>query len=146
MRFCAFSEDPGGILCIFGAQNPTRNFQKCTKSNEELPNMHKIPSGSSENAHNPMIGCVHILASSHEKKLMTCRLAEMSHRYRGHSINAFYHVSVHLAKQFQRRRFFKVGQSEKIIACGGHVPQAILISDWLISKKSSLLKLLSQVN
>jgi hypothetical protein len=30
------------------------NFQKCTKSHEELPNMHKIPPGSSENAQNPM--------------------------------------------------------------------------------------------
>jgi hypothetical protein len=123
MGFCAFSEDPHGILCIFGsfscdfvhfwkflvgfcaflevprwilyiygsstwdcvylgvprgivyilevppgilcpkmhkiqrgtsknAQNPTRNFQKCTKSQEKLPNMHKIPRGSSENAQN----------------------------------------------------------------------------------------------
>jgi hypothetical protein len=37
------------------AQNPTRNFQKCPKSQEKLPNMHKIPRGSSENAQNPMI-------------------------------------------------------------------------------------------
>jgi hypothetical protein len=28
------------------AQNPTRNFQKCTKSQEKLPNMHKISRGS----------------------------------------------------------------------------------------------------
>jgi hypothetical protein len=32
-----------------------RNFQKCTKSHEELPNVHKIPRGSSKNAQNPMI-------------------------------------------------------------------------------------------
>jgi hypothetical protein len=32
-----------------------RNFLKCTKSHEELPNMHKIPPGSSENAQNPML-------------------------------------------------------------------------------------------
>jgi hypothetical protein len=32
-----------------------RKFQKGTKSHEELPNMHKIPPGSSENAQNPMI-------------------------------------------------------------------------------------------
>ena len=38
---------------------------------------------------------------------------EMSHLYRGHSINAVYQVSVHLAKLFQRRRFKKIGQSEK---------------------------------
>jgi hypothetical protein len=32
---------------------------------------------------------------------------EMSNRYRGPSIDASYQVSVHLAKRFQRRRFFK---------------------------------------
>jgi hypothetical protein len=36
----------------------------------------------------------------------------MSNLYRGHSIDAFYQVSVHLAKQFQRRRFLKFGQSK----------------------------------
>jgi hypothetical protein len=50
----------------------------------------------------------------------------MSNLYRGRpSIDASYQVLVHLAKWFQRRRF---------------LPQAILVSDWLISKKSSLLK------
>jgi hypothetical protein len=33
--------------------------------------------------------------------------------YIGSSIDASYQVSVHLAKQFQRRRFKKIGQSEK---------------------------------
>ena len=40
---------------------------------------------------------------------MTCLLTDwdkISHLYRGTSINASYQVSVHLAKQFQRRRFF----------------------------------------
>jgi hypothetical protein len=46
---------------------------------------------------------------------------EMSTRYRGPSIDASYQVSVHLAKQFQRRRFLKIGQSKTRIACGGHV-------------------------
>jgi hypothetical protein len=32
---------------------------------------------------------------------------EMSNLYRGSSIDASYQVSVHFAKQFQRRRFFK---------------------------------------
>ena len=32
---------------------------------------------------------------------------EMSNRYRGSSIDASYQVSVHMAKQFQRRRFFR---------------------------------------
>jgi hypothetical protein len=36
-------------------------------------------------------------------------------------IFASYQVSVNLPKQFQRRRFFKIGQSETRIACGGHV-------------------------
>jgi hypothetical protein len=45
---------------------------------------------------------------------------EMSNRYRGPPIDASYKVSVHLAKQFQRR-FLKIGQSETRIACGGLV-------------------------
>jgi hypothetical protein len=59
---------------------------------------------------------------------------EMSNLYRGHAIDASYKVSVHLAKQFQRRRLKKIG------------PQAILVSDWLISKKSSPLNPLGQMN
>jgi hypothetical protein len=46
---------------------------------------------------------------------------EMSNRYRGPPIDASYKVLVHLAKQFQRRRLKKIGQSETRIACGGHV-------------------------
>jgi hypothetical protein len=46
---------------------------------------------------------------------------KMSNLYRGHSIDASYQVSVHLAKWFSRRRFLKIGQSETRIACGGHV-------------------------
>jgi hypothetical protein len=41
--------------------------------------------------------------------------------FRGPAIDASYQVSVHLAKQFQRRRFLKIGQSETIIVYGGHV-------------------------
>jgi hypothetical protein len=36
-------------------------------------------------------------------------------------IDASNQVSVHLAKQFQRRRFSNIGQSETRIVCGGHV-------------------------
>jgi hypothetical protein len=43
---------------------------------------------------------------------------EISSLYRGPVIDAFYQVSVHLTKQFQRRRFKKIGQSETRIACG----------------------------
>jgi hypothetical protein len=47
---------------------------------------------------------------------------KMSNLYRGSSIDASYQVSVHLAKQFQRRRLKKkIGQSETRIVCGGHV-------------------------
>jgi len=45
---------------------------------------------------------------------------EMSNLYRGPTIDAFYQVSVHLAKRFQRR-FLEINQSETRIACGGHV-------------------------
>jgi hypothetical protein len=46
---------------------------------------------------------------------------EMSNRYRGPPIDVSYKVSVRLVKQFQRRRFLKIGQSETRIAYGGHV-------------------------
>jgi hypothetical protein len=36
-------------------------------------------------------------------------------------IGAPHQISVHLAKQFQRRRFLEIDQSETRIACGGHV-------------------------
>jgi hypothetical protein len=44
----------------------------------------------------------------------------MSNLYRGPSIDASYQVSVHLAKQFQRR-FLEIEKSEKRIARGSHV-------------------------
>jgi hypothetical protein len=44
------------------------------------------------------------------------------HLYSGPYIDASYQVSVHLAQQFQRRRFLKkINQSEIRIACGSHV-------------------------
>jgi hypothetical protein len=49
------------------------------------------------------------------------RSGQMSILYRGPSIDVSYQVSVPLATQFQRRRFSKIGQSEKRIAFGGHV-------------------------
>jgi hypothetical protein len=45
----------------------------------------------------------------------------MNNLYRGPSIDASYQVSVHLAKLFQRRRFFLIGQSETRIVCGGQI-------------------------
>jgi hypothetical protein len=44
---------------------------------------------------------------------------EQSHR--GPSIDASYHISVHLANLFQSRRFLEIHQSETRIVCGGHV-------------------------
>jgi hypothetical protein len=44
----------------------------------------------------------------------------MSNLHRGHSIDASYQVSVHLAKRFHRR-LLKISQSETRIACGGEV-------------------------
>ena len=43
------------------------------------------------------------------------------HLYRRPSIDASYQVSDHLAKQFQRRKFLEINQSETRIACGSHV-------------------------
>ena len=45
---------------------------------------------------------------------------EMSNLYRGPSIDVSYHVSIHLTKRFQRRRFLEMYQSETRIACGSH--------------------------
>ena len=46
---------------------------------------------------------------------------EMSNLYRGPSIDSSYEVSVHLAKQFQRRIFLEIDQSETRFAYGGHI-------------------------
>ena len=46
---------------------------------------------------------------------------EMSNRYRGPPIDTSYKVSVHLAKQFQRKRYLKIDQLETRITCDGHV-------------------------
>ena len=45
----------------------------------------------------------------------------MSSLYRGPSIDASYQVLDHLAKQFQRRIFLEIDQSETRIAYDGHV-------------------------
>jgi hypothetical protein len=50
----------------------------------------------------------------------------MSSLYIGQSIDASCPVSVHLAKQLQRRRFFRNRPTrETRIACGGHVCKQI---------------------
>ena len=40
-------------------------------------------------------------------------------------VDASYQVSVHMAKQFQRRRFLEIDQSETRIVCDGHVCKPI---------------------
>jgi hypothetical protein len=57
---------------------------------------------------------------------------KISNHHRGHSIDASYQVSVHLAMRFQGEETWQ--------------PHAILVSYWSISKKSSPLKLLSHMN
>jgi hypothetical protein len=46
---------------------------------------------------------------------------EISHLYRGPSIDVSYQVPIHLATWFQRRRFLDIDQSETRIAYGGLV-------------------------
>jgi hypothetical protein len=45
--------------------------------------------------------------------------------FRGPSIDASYQVSDHLGKQLQKRRIFKISQSETRVACGGHVLRSL---------------------
>ena len=56
-----------------------------------------------------------------KKKSLLADQNGMSNSHRGPSIDASYHVLVHLAKLFQSRRFLEIDQSETRIACGGHV-------------------------
>ena len=46
---------------------------------------------------------------------------EMSNINKGPAIYASYQASVHLAKQFQRKRFLEIDQPETSIAYGGHI-------------------------
>jgi hypothetical protein len=46
---------------------------------------------------------------------------ELSNPYREPPIDASYIASVHLAKQFQRRKLKKISQSETTIVCGSNV-------------------------
>ena len=49
---------------------------------------------------------------------MLTDLDEINNLYREPSIDASYHVSVHLAKLFQSRRFLEIDQSETRIVNG----------------------------
>jgi hypothetical protein len=50
-----------------------------------------------------------------------CDQNGMSNSHREPSIYASYHVSVHLAKRFQRRNFLEIDQLEKITACASYI-------------------------
>jgi hypothetical protein len=63
----------------------------------------------------------------------------MSNRYRRPSKDASYQVSIHLAKRLERRFFRNQPIRNK------NPPQAILVSDGLISKKLSPLKPLGEL-
>jgi hypothetical protein len=77
---------------------------------------------------------------------------EISNLYRGPAIDASYQVLVHFAKRFQRRRLKKNRPIRNKNCLWGPwllmawPPQAILVSDWLISKQSSPLKPLGHMN
>jgi hypothetical protein len=45
----------------------------------------------------------------------------MNNPNRGAALDAYYQVSVHLAKWFQGRRFLEIDRPETRIAYGGHV-------------------------
>jgi hypothetical protein len=79
----------------------------------------------------------------------------MSTLYKGPSIDATYQVSVHLAEGFPRRRLKceKLTDDRHHMMVKAHIafgkvsskwPQAFLVLDWSISKKSSSPKLLCQ--
>ena len=58
------------------------------------------------------------------------------HLYRKPSIDASYQVSVHLVKQFQRRRFLEIDQSETRIVCSSHICKWIG-TKWAIFERTS---------
>jgi hypothetical protein len=59
---------------------------------------------------------------------------KMSNLLRGPSKDAPYQVSIHLAKRFQRRIFFRNQPIRNKNGLQTWLPQAILLSDWSISK------------
>jgi hypothetical protein len=62
----------------------------------------------------------------------------MNHLNRGPSIDASYQVSVLLLSSFTERAFFLINHQKQELPVAAMPPQAIIFSDWSISKKSSL--------
>ena len=122
-----------------------QKFQKSTNKRQELPMTAMFANGSGQNQQSlqrtfhrcflPSFGSFGKAVS--EEKILRNRPIRnknclwrpylltdqngMSNSNRGLSIDASYHVSVHLAKLFQSRRFLEIDQSETRIACGRHV-------------------------
>jgi hypothetical protein len=90
------------IILIFSSENPQPNELKLG-----WKHLWKVISKECTFCYDPL-------------RLLTNR-DKISNMYKEPSIDASYQVLVHLAKRFQRRRFFYIGQSETRIACGGHV-------------------------
>ena len=126
-------------------QSGFTDFQKSTNQKQELPVAAMFVNGSGGNEHSlqktfhqcflPSF-CSFGKTVSEEKNFKNqlirnknhlwwpCLLIdrnEMSKLYRGPYIDASYHVSVYLAKRFQRERFLEIDQSE-IKGCWPLVP------------------------
>ena len=88
-----YNDASNQISVYLGKQFQRRRFvQKSTDQKQELPVVAMLVNGSGRNE------------PSLQKTFHKCCPPSF----------------VHLAKLFQKRRFFKIGQLEKIIACGGH--------------------------
>jgi hypothetical protein len=57
----------------------------------------------------------------HQRPCLLMDRNKMSNLYRELSIDAFYHVSIHLATRLQRTRFLEIDQLEARIAYGSHI-------------------------
>jgi hypothetical protein len=114
-------------------RNKSRLWWPCLLTNrDEMSNLYRGPSKDA-----PYQVSIHLAKRFQRRRIFRnqpirnknglwrpCLLTDrdkISNLYRTPAIDAFYQVSVHFAKRFQRRRFLKIGQSETRIACGGHV-------------------------
>ena len=131
------------IIWLSGCRG--EEFKKSTNQKQQLPVVTMFVNGSEQNCNlyrGPSIDAsyqllAHMVKWFQRRRIFlnrqirnkyclwrTCLLMdqdEMCNSYRGPSIDASYHVSFHLTKLFQSRRFLEFHQSETRTACGGHV-------------------------